>query len=196
MADARSFLTRHRGWVIAAVIFDIALAISAGTYFYVRRAPAAPTLTDRDIIVLADFRNTTGDTVFDETLRQGLGVHLGQSPFLKLTTDQQNRHALGLMGKPATTTITAEVAKDICERTGGSAVLEGSSAPLGSQYVLGLRARACRSGETIAEAQTQADSKESVLSTLGTMATGFRSRLGESLTTVQEHSTPLSEATT
>src|SRR4029450_4012041 len=133
---------------------------------------------------------------FDETLRQGLAVHLGQSPFLKLTTDQQNRHALGLMGNPATTTITAEVAKDICERTGGAAVLEGSIAPLGSQYVLGLRARACRSGETIAEAQTQADSKESVLSTLGTMATGFRSRLGESLTTRQEHSTPLSEATT
>ena len=165
---------------------------AAAAYFYLQDAPA---LTDQDTIVLADFTNTTGDPVFDDTLRQGLAVQLQQSPFLSLISDERIRRTLLLMNQPADARLTPEIAQGVCVRTGSAAVLEGSIAALGSQYVLGLRATNCTSGDILAEEQAQAARKEDVLSTLSQMATRFRTRVGESLATIERYSTPL-EATT
>ena len=178
------------GIVVAAVAV---LVLTIGGYFYLHRPPR---LTDKDTIVLADFVNTTGDPVFDGTLRQGLAVQLEQSPFLSLITEERMQSVLRLMGQPQDARLTPEIARDLCERTGSAAVLDGTIASLGSQYVLGLRAKDCRTGNVFAEEQVQAARKEDVLNALGEIASKFRSRLGESLTTVQEHNTPLAEATT
>ena len=178
--------------VMVTAVAAVAASLVAG-YLYSHRAPK---LTDKDTIVLADFRNTTGDPVFDETLRQGLSVQLEQSPFLSLVSEERIRHALPLMGQPPDARLTPEIARDICERTASAAVLDGSIAPLGSQYVLGLRARNCRTGDVLDEDQVQAARKEEVLTALSQMARTFRTRVGESLTTVQKYDTPLAEATT
>jgi hypothetical protein len=159
-----------------------------------RRQP--PPLTDKDTIVLAEFTNTTGDPVFDETLRQGLAVQLQQSPFLSLISDDRIRRTLPLMNQPADARLTPDIAQGVCARTGSAAVLEGSIAALGRQYVLGLRATDCTTGDILADEQAQAARKEDVLSTLSHMAIGFRTRVGESLATIQKHSMPLEEATT
>ena len=169
------------------------LALFAVTYFYLHRAPK---LTAKDTVVLADFENKTGDPVFDQTLRQGLAVQLEQSPFLRLASDESIKQALRLMNRPAETPLTPEIAREICERTGSAAVLEGSIAGLGSQYVVWLRARNCRSGDALAQAQELAGTKEEVLNALSHIALQIRTRLGESLATIQEHSTPLEQATT
>ncbi len=174
-----------------------ALAIIFAGYFYFHRPlQATPKLTDKDTIVLADFINTTGDPVFDGTLRQGLAIQLEQSPFLSLVSEGRIQKALRLMGQPADARLTPDLAKEICERTGGAAVLDGSIASLGSQYVLGLRAKNCRTGEVLAEEQAQAARKEDVLNSLSQIASKFRTRVGESLATVEKHDTPLAEATT
>ena len=170
-----------------------ALVLTVGSYFYLHPAPR---LTDKDTIVLADFTNTTGDPVFDGTLRQGMAVQLEQSPFLSLISEERIQRMLRLMGQPPDERLTPEIARDICERTGSAAVLDGTIAGLGSQYVLGLIARDCRTGDVFAEEQVQAARKEDVLNALGEIASKIRSRLGESLTTVQKHDTPLAEATT
>ena len=184
----------RRRWVpIAAMAAAAAVTIGAAAYFFVHRTPA---LTDKDTIVLADFRNTTDDDVFDETLRQGLSVQLEQSPFLRLVSDQAIRKTLGLMGRPADAHLTSDVAREICVRTGAAAVLEGSIATLGTQYVIGLRASNCRTGDVLDEQQAQAARKEDVLNALSQIAKTFRTRVGESLATVEKHSTPLEEATT
>ena len=146
--------------------------------------------------MLADFANSTGDAVFDETLRQGLAIQLRQSPYLSLISDQRISHTLRLMGQRADARLTPELARGVCERTGSAAILEGSIAPLGSQYVLTLQAKSCRTGEVLDQEQVQAARKEDVLSALGQIASRFRNRVGESLTTIQEHNTPLAEATT
>ncbi|HEX8797067.1 MAG TPA: protein kinase, partial [Terriglobales bacterium] len=169
------------------------LALSTVGYFYLHRAPK---LTTKDTIVLAEFENKTGDPVFDQTLRQALAVELGQSPFLSVMSDQSTQQALRLMNRPAGTLLTPEIAREICERTGKTAVLEGSIASLGSQYVLWLRARHCRTGDVLAQEQAQAGKKEEVLKALSRIAIQMRTRLGESLATIQEHSTPLEQATT
>jgi DNA-binding winged helix-turn-helix (wHTH) protein/tetratricopeptide (TPR) repeat protein len=153
-------------------------------------------LTGRDTVVLADFVNSTGDPVFDGTLRQGLAVQLTQSPFLSLVSEQRIRQILTLMGKPPATRLTPEIARDICERTASAAVLDGSIAKLGSRYVLGLGAKDCRNGEVLAQQQSQVASKEEVLDALSEMSVKFRTQLGESLATVEKHNTPLEEATT
>jgi len=171
----------------------VVLTLSAGTYAYLRRPPR---LTSRDTIVLSEFVNTTGDAVFDGTLRTGLAVQLAQSPFLSLVSDDRIQRTLRLMGQPADARLTPERARDICERTGSAAVLDGSIAHLGSRYVLGLRARNCRTGDILDQEQVQAASKEEVLSALSDIAVTFRTRLGESLATVEQHNTPLPEATT
>ena len=181
---------RARWTVVAAAAAAIALA-AVGYIFYPRPA----TLTDKDTIVLAEFTNTTGDPVFDDTLRQGLAVQLQQSPFLSLISDERIRRTLPLMNQPADARLTPDVARVVCVRTGGAAVLQGSIAALGSQYVLGLRATNCATGDILADEQAQASRKEDVLSTLSQMATRFRTRVGESLATVERYSTPL-EATT
>ena len=169
------------------------LALSSAGYFYLRRAPK---LTDKDTIVLADFSNSTGDPVFDSTLREGLAVQLEQSPFLSLISDDRIQQVLKLMAKPADTRLTPEVSREICERTASAAVLDGSIASLGSQYVLTLRAKDCRSGDVLDEEQVQAGRKEDVLNALSQIASGFRTRVGESLSTVKSHDIPLAEATT
>jgi serine/threonine protein kinase len=187
---ARVTATNPWRWVSAAAA---ALALFAAAYMYLHRAPG---LTDRDTLVLADFENKTGDPVFDDTLRQGLSVELQQSPFLTLISDQRIQQTLGLMGQTKDARLTAEIARQICERTASAAVLEGSIASLGSQYVVGLRAKSCNTGNTLDQEQIHAARREDVLDSLSQIARKFRIRVGESLATVEKHSVPLEDATT
>jgi len=181
----------------AAAVVSVALvALAAGYFLAPQVLHSKPKLTDKDTIVLADFVNKTGDPVFDGTLRQGLAVQLEQSPFLSQISDDRIQKTLPLMNKRADTPLTPEIGREICERTGGAAVLEGSITSLGSQYVLGLRARACGSGDVLDEEQVPAAKKEDVLNALTQIATKFRARVGESLSTVEKHNTSLPEATT
>src|SRR5215470_9160010 len=139
--------------VPAAVLLPI---LAAGSYFYSHRAPI---LTDKDSIVLADFTNTTGDPVFDSTLRQGLSIQLDQSPFLRSVSDQQIQQTLSLMGQPAEAKLTLTIAREICHRTSSAAILDGSIAQIGTQYLLTVKAISCASGETVASAEAQASDK-------------------------------------
>jgi eukaryotic-like serine/threonine-protein kinase len=190
--EGRRVLPRGRMlWLSAAAAVLLAAVVAGAIY---SRRPA--TLTDKDTIVLAEFSNTTGDPVFDETLRQGLAVQLQQSPFLSLISDDRIRKTLALMDQPSEARLTSDMAQAVCVRTASAAVLDGSIASLGSQYVLGLRAKNCATGDILADEQAQAARKEDVLSTLSQIATRFRTRVGESLATVEKHSTPLEEATT
>ena len=159
-------------------------------------ARPAPKPTRRNKIVLGEFENRTGDPVFDGILRDGLSVHLQHSPHLALVSDQQIHQVLRFMSRPGDTRLTPDVAQEICERTGATAVLEGSITGLGTQYILSLRARNCRSGDILGQAQAQAGDKEGVLSALTGMAVRIRTRLGESLSTIQEPSTILEQVTT
>jgi eukaryotic-like serine/threonine-protein kinase len=184
-------------WKTLVPVTVAILAVSASVYFYFHRALYGdPKLTDKDIIVLADFTNTTGDPVFDGTLRQGLAVQLEQSPFLSLLSERRIQKELGLMVQPADARLTADLARQVCERSSSAAVLEGSIASLGTQYVLGLTAKNCRTGDVLDEEQVQAARKEDVLKALSQIASKFRTRVGESLATVEKHDTPLAEATT
>jgi DNA-binding winged helix-turn-helix (wHTH) protein/predicted Zn-dependent protease len=180
-------------WMLLVGATVAVAAVALAGYLYFHRAPK---LTDKDTIVLADFANSTGDPVFDDTLRQGLAVQLAQSPFLSLISDERIQQMLKLMAKPADARLTPEVSREICERTASAAVLDGSIASLGSQYVLTLRAKDCRSGDVLDEEQVQAARKEDVLNALSQIASRFRTRVGESLSTVKSHDTPLAEATT
>ena len=164
----------------------------AGTYF-LRRSPK---LSSTDTIVLADFANSTGDPVFDGTLRQGLTVQLEQSPFLSLISDERIQKTLALMSQGPDAHLTPALGREICQRTGSAAVLDGSIASLGTQYVLGLRAIDCASGKLLDAEQAQAPRKEDVLNALSQITGRFRARVGESLTTVRTHNTPPWEATT
>ncbi len=184
---------QHRKRWKAPIAAAALLACLVAGYIYLQRPPK---LTDKDTIVLADFTNKTGDPVFDDTLRQGLAVQLGQSPFLSLVPEQRIRRTLRLMSQPADARLTPDLAREVCERTGGVALLEGSIAGIGTQYVLTLRATTCRSGDVLDEQQVQAARKEDVLNALTQMASKFRTRAGESLATVEKHATPLAEATT
>jgi len=183
--------TKPWGWIALAVV--VLLAVAGGAFRFILTRPV---LTEKDTVILADFTNSTGEPVFDESLREGMTVQLEQSPFLGLISDQRIRHTLRLMGQSPDSPLTPEVARQICERTGSAAVLEGSIASLGSQYILGLRAKSCHSGDTLDEEQAQAPRKEDVLNALSQIATKFRTRVGESLVTIQQHDTPLAEATT
>ena len=184
-------LRKHWMLVVAASAAVPALALVGYLYFH-----RAAKLTDRDTIVLADFANATGDPVFDDTLRQGLAVQLTQSPFLSLISDERIQQTLKLMDKPADARLTPAVSREICERTASAAVLDGSIASLGSQYVVTLRAKECRTGDVLDEEQVQATRKEDVLNALSQIASRFRTRVGESLSMVKSHDTPLAEATT
>ncbi|HLJ48027.1 MAG TPA: protein kinase [Bryobacteraceae bacterium] len=185
--------TRARFWKPLASVAAAAAALTAGVYFYLHRPPK---LTAKDTIVLADFRNSTGDPVFDGTLRQGLAMQLQQSPYLLLVSDQAIRKALGLMGQSGDARLTPSIARDVCERTNASAVVEGSLDLLGSKYVLGVSAKNCRTGEIVYEEQVQAERKDDVLNVLSRMASRFRAKSGESLASVQRYSAPLAEVTT
>src|SRR5271156_1089322 len=185
--------TRFR-WVsaIAATIVVAGLAVG-GWLFFSRKVHA---LTDKDTIVLADFTNTTGDPVFDGTLRQGLSVQLEQSPFLSIVPDQQIQQTLQMMGQKPDAKLTSEIARELCQRTGSAAVLEGSIAKIGSQFLLTLKAVNCASGESLASAEAQASDENHVLDALGKTASEIRNKLGESLSAVKKFDTPLDQATT
>jgi DNA-binding winged helix-turn-helix (wHTH) protein/tetratricopeptide (TPR) repeat protein len=180
-------------WKIIVPAAATGLAFMVAGYLYFHRTPK---LTERDTIVLADFTNTTGDPVFDGTLRQGLAVQLDQSPFLSLVSEDRIQQTLRLMGQAAGARLTPDLAREICERSSSAAVLDGTIQSLGSQYVLGLRARNCRTGDVLDQEQVQAARKEDVLNALSQMACKFRTRMGESRSTVEKHDTPLAEATT
>jgi DNA-binding winged helix-turn-helix (wHTH) protein/predicted Zn-dependent protease len=176
----------------AAILVVAGLAAAVHWLFSNHKRP----LTDKDSIVLTDFTNTTGDAVFDGTLRQGLSVQLEESPFLTIVSDYRIQDALQLMGQKPDTKLSPDVARDVCWRTGSAALLEGSIARLGSQYVLGLKAVNCRTGDSLAEAQITADNKEQVLPALARAATKVRSELGESLSTVEKFNMPVQQVTT
>jgi len=189
--------TRPSTWVTRAAIAGAAVVVVSlalvGWLYFERRTRA---LTNKDTIVLSDFTNKTGDAVFDDTLRQGLSVQLQQSPFLSMISDSKVNETLKLMGRPAGDRLTWEVTREVCQRTRSKAMLTGSIAGLGSQYVIGLKAVNCQSGDLLAETQEQAAGKEGVLKALDVAAVSLRGKLGESLSTVQEYATPLAEATT
>jgi eukaryotic-like serine/threonine-protein kinase len=180
------------GPVIGAALVVVALAV-AGWWFFFRKAHA---LTEKDTIVLADFTNTTGDPVFDGTLRQGLSVQLEQSPFLNIISDQQIQQTLQMMGQKPDVKVTPEIARELCQRTGSAAVLDGSIAEIGTQYLLTIKAVNCSSGELLASTEAQVSDKNHVLDALGKTASEIRNKLGESLSTVQKFDTPLEQATT
>ena len=171
----------------------VALIVAGGLYY---RSHRTRSLTDKDTIVLADFANSTGDAVFDDTLKTALSVSLRQSPFLNVLSDSEVAETLQLMTRPADTKLTPEVARELCQRAGSKAYIAGSIGSLGSEYVLGLKAVNCQSGDTLAEEQVTAASKEKVLDALGEAASKLRGELGESLATVQKFDVPLEQATT
>ena len=172
--------------VIAAVVAGVLL---------LRSRSAAP-LTEKDTIVLADFTNTTGDAVFDGTLRQGLASQLEQSPFLNLLSDERVAQTLALMAQRKDARLTRELAREVCQRAAGAASIEGSISSLGSQYVVGLKAVNCRSGDVLANEQATASGKEQVLKALGEAAAKVRVKLGESLASVQKYDAPAENVTT
>ena len=185
-------------WRVIVPAAAAILALFVAGYFYFQGTPRlrAAKLTDKDTIVLADFINTTGDAVFDGTLRQGLAVQLEQSPFLKIMDDEQVQQDLRLMSVAPASHITNQIAHDICMRDGATATIDGSIESLGKNYVITLQATTCRGGATLAREQIQAGDKEHVLNALGTAATAMRAKLGESLNSIQKLNRPLEQATT
>ena len=181
-------------WKIAVPVLLVALLVAGGLYY--RSHQQSNRLTEKDTIVLSDFDNKTGDPVFDDTLKQGLSVQLEQSPFLALVSERRVNETLKLMGRSPDDRLTANVTREVCQRTGSKAMLTGSIAGLGSQYVIGLKAVNCNTGDVLAEAQEQAAGKEAVLKALDAAAISLRGKLGESLSTVEKYATPVEWATT
>ena len=184
-----------RQWklIIPAVVIAVA-AIVGGLLFWSSRRSAA--LSEQDTVVVADFVNTTGDSVFDGTLKQALAVDLEQSPFLRVVPQARVQQTLGFMGRPANERLTADLARELCQRVGSKAMLAGSVASLGSQYVVTLNAVNCATGDSLAKEQAQAPSKEQVLTALGSAVSNMRGKLGESLASVQKFDVPIQQVTT
>jgi eukaryotic-like serine/threonine-protein kinase len=180
-------------WPLLAGAAALVVAATVGAYFYFHRTPR---LTEKDSIVVADFTNTTGDPVFDGTLRQGLTAQLQQTPFLSFVSPDQIAETLRFMEKPPETRLTKDVAREVCRRANATTEIEGSIAALGNQYVLDLNAITCSSGQTLAEEQVTAEGKERVLAALGTAASELRKKLGESATSLHAYDTPLDKVTT
>ena len=180
-------------WRLAPVAVLLVLAIAAAVYF---RSHKPQRLTEKDVIVLADFANTTGDPVFDSTLKEAVAADLDQSPFFNVLSDRKVNEMLKLMGRPSGERITRDVGREICVRTGSVALLVGSIAAMGSHYALGLRALACGNGDVLGASAAEASSREKVLQTLGKQLADLRGKLGESLASIQKFDKPLEEATT
>jgi len=178
--------------ILVPTVVVVVAALGGGLYF---RSRQATPLTEKDTVVLADFSNTTGDPVFDDALKQALTVDLEQSPFINVLSDRRMAETLRLMGREPNDRVTREVAQEICLRTGSKAVLAGSISRLGNQYMVGLGAVNCGNGDTLAKEQTEASSKEGVVKSLGTVTSRVRTKLGESLASVQKFNVPI-EATT
>jgi eukaryotic-like serine/threonine-protein kinase len=191
LSASRHIQKKRWGILVMAGAFTIALA--TGAFFHFHRAPA---LTETDTIVLLDFANSTGDTVFDDTLKQALSIQLSQSPFLNILSDQRMNETLQMMGHPADERVGEKAALEICQRTQSAAVLAGSIARLGSQYVISLKAVNCQTGAPLAQEQVQAASKEDVLKALGGACTKLREKLGESVNSIAKFNVPIFEATT
>ncbi len=193
---ARSTLraAKSKPWAILVAVAILATAIVVAFLYYPTRHAQA--LAEKDTLVLADFNNSTGDPVFDDTLKQTLTIALLQSPFLNVISDVKVSSVLQLMTRPRDAPLTPDVTREVCLRAGGKAFIAGGIVTLGSQYVLSLDAVNCQSGETLAQTQATATGKEKVLDALGHAATGLRHELGESLATVQKFDVPLSQATT
>ncbi len=188
-----SEIRRHKkGAGVIAAVFVVAV-VAAVFLYYSRRTPA---LTEKDTVLLADFVNTTGEPVFDGTLKQALTVQLGQSPFLNIFPDERVREALRFMGRSSDERVTKDVAREICERQGLKAMLVGSISSLGSHYVITLEALNAHTSDAIAREQVEAESKEKVLSALGQAASQFREKLGESLGSIKKYDVPVEQATT
>jgi len=183
-----------RLWKVSAPVLLIALFVAGGLYY--RSHQRSKRLTDKDTIVLADFANSTGDAVFDDALKTALNISLRQSPFLNVLPDSEVSKTLQEMTRPASTKVTPELAREVCQRTHSKAYIASSIASLGSQYVLGLKVANCENGDALAEEQATAITKEKVLDALGNAASKLRAELGESLATVKQFDVPLSEATT
>jgi eukaryotic-like serine/threonine-protein kinase len=181
-------------WKIAALVVLVALLVAGGLYY--RSHQRSKRLTEKDTIILADFANSTGDPIFDDTLKTALNVSLRQSPFLNVLSDSEVAKTLKLMTLPANTRLMPEVTRELCQRAGSKAYLAGAVGSLGSEYVLGLKAVNCQSGDTLAQEQVTAAAKEKVLDALGEAASKLRTELGESLAMVQKYDVPLDQATT
>jgi eukaryotic-like serine/threonine-protein kinase len=181
-ALARAAKGRRRVKYLVSAALVLILAVSA--LVWQQRALAKPKLTDRDVLVVADFDNKTGDPVFDTALKQALAFQLQQSPFLKAMDDAEVRQTMKLSGRPPDAHVTGEIARDICIREGQKATLEGSIAAIGSRYLIALEAVNCQSGETFAREQAEANNKEHVVEALGRATSSMRAKLGESLSTI------------
>jgi eukaryotic-like serine/threonine-protein kinase len=177
--------------MVPAVVVACILARAGYVFWHPK-----PKLTNKDAIVLADFANSTGDAVFDDGLKQGLEVQLGQSPFLNFVSEEEVRQTLQMMKQPPDTKLTGDIAREVCERRNGAAVLQSSIAQIGTRYDLVLKAVSCSTGESLGSAEAQASDKNQVLDAIGRASSQFREKLGESLTTVQRFDTPLAQATT
>jgi eukaryotic-like serine/threonine-protein kinase len=178
---------------VAVLVLAVLVIAAIAAFLLIRRTPA---LTEKDTILVADFVNTTGDAVFDGTLKQALAIQLEQSPFLNIFSDQRVREALRLMNRSPDDRVTKDVAREICQRQGFKAYLAGSISNLGSHLVITLEAVNAQTGDTLARQQVEAESKEQVLSTLGRAATKLREKLGESLASIQKYDAPIAQATT
>ncbi|MGA2422334.1 MAG: hypothetical protein ABSG69_19835, partial [Candidatus Acidiferrum sp.] len=190
---ARAMFWRRQKAMFGIVAAVLALALLLFGY---TRGRQLPKLGEKDTVVLGDFSNTTGDAVFDGTLRQGLSAQLEQSPFLNLLTEQRIGQTLLLMAQPRDANLTPALAREVCARTSSAAVLQGSIAQVGSRYLLTLTAENCSTGEVLASASAQAADKSRVLDALGGMASDIRGKLGESLASVKRFDTPLENVTT
>ncbi len=189
-------VTGRKLWKVLVPATVVLIAVAIAGVFYFRSRQTTHRLTEKDTVVLGDFANSTGDAVFDDTLKQALSVALNQSPFLNVLSENKVATTLQMMSRPTGTKLTPELARELCQRAGSKAYLAGSIASLGSQYVLGLKAVNCQSGDPLAQEQVTAASKEKVLDALGAAASKLRSELGESLATVQKFDVPLEQATT
>ncbi len=187
-------LSARMGWKLwAPAAAVIVVGISVAGYLYAHRAPM---LTEKDPVVIADFANTTGDVVFDGTLRQGLSVQLEQSPYLNILSDAQIAQAMSLMGHPPMERLTDDMARQVCLRTNSHATLEGSISQIGSQFSLIVKAVNCSTGATLTSVEATAQDKNHVLSALNDLSSSIRGKLGESLHSVQKYDAPLEMATT
>ena len=181
-----------RRWLVVGGVAVVGLLVAA----YLSTRSRAYNVTEEDTVVVADFANSTGDPVFDGALRQGLSVQLQQSPFLRIVSDQRIRETLRLMGKPQDARLGPEIAKDLCARVGSKVYIAGSIANFGNNYVIGLQAVNCSTGDLLAQQQVQETGKERVLDGLSRAAGKLRETLGESISSVRKFDTPLAQATT